>query len=143
MRTFLTSSVRRPSVGWLWAVALLVLPACDPVFRIDGVPDAPVHNLNQGVTPRSGLIFCDIEKPLGRHCASDAEKIVGTRLAAAATALTSGQSGVAIGLDDSRAALGRCGGEPEAVTFQCPFPGGCEVCLNCGGVIGPIFPDAN
>ena len=64
--------------------------------------------------PHTTLVFCDIEKPLERHCATAIEKATGVRLNAAAVALVAGQSGGNIGLDESPEARARCGGEPEA-----------------------------
>ena len=134
MRNCLHSKFGRPHVGWLfWPLALLILPNCS--FDRTGV--APEAN----PLPHTSLIFCDIERPLQRHCATDIEKATGVRQNAAAVALVAGQSGGAIGLDESPAARARCGGEPEAVTFQGPFPTGNPLCLN-GFAIGlPADPD--
>lgn len=76
------------------------------------------------------VLFCDIEKQNGRHCASADEKATGIALTAAAEALVSGQTGMS-GLDFSPAALARCNGEPEAVEFEGAFPQGTGICLNC------------
>ena len=139
MRDSLKASVRW-SLGWLWAaVALLVLPNCS--FNVSGLGPLP-RNLDPGPTPHTSAIFCDIEKDAGRHCATAADKAMGVRLAAAAVALNTGQTST-IGLDESPAALARCGGEPEAVLFQGAFPEGYSVCLNCGAVLGPTYADAN
>ena len=62
------------------------------------------------------VLFCDIQKVNGRHCASADERNTGIALTAAAEALVTGQTS-SIGLDFSEAALGRCNGEPEAVEF--------------------------
>jgi hypothetical protein len=120
------------------ALGLVALPDCSFTAPASG----PGPNLKQGSTPRTSAIFCDIEVPLGRHCASDDEIAIGVRLSEAAVALTRRDSST-IGIDDSPAALGRCGGRPEAVTFRCPFPEGCPVCLNCLDAIGPAQPHAN
>src|SRR5438477_8708957 len=100
MRDCLKSSGRWLSVGWFWALVLLVLPNC--TFSPGGL--GPTNNLYTGSAPHSSAIFCDIEK--GRHCATDADKAVGIRLASAAEALVAGQTS-SIGLDDSPAALAR------------------------------------
>ncbi len=76
------------------------------------------------------VLFCDIQKANGRHCASADEQVSGIALTAAAEALVSGQTS-AIGLDFSPAALGRCNGQPEAVTFEGMFPQGTGICLDC------------
>jgi hypothetical protein len=139
MRTFLRSSVRRLCIGWYWVLGLLVLPNC--TFNPGGLGPGP--NLWPGSTPRADAIFCDIEKPLGRHCASDMEKVLGIRLSEAALALNTGRTS-SIGLDYSADALSRCSGEPEAVEFQGAFPEGFSVCVNCGGVVWTAsYPDVN
>jgi hypothetical protein len=124
MRDFLKRRVRWPSVGWLWVVALLALPDC---------------GFSAGSTtfrPRTTAVFCDIEKPLfGRHCASDAEKARGIRLAAGAVALTTGAT-TDVALDESPASLAACGGQPEAVLFYGAFPEGQAACVN-GIDVGP------
>ncbi|PYR74860.1 MAG: hypothetical protein DMF86_17080 [Acidobacteria bacterium] len=76
------------------------------------------------------VLFCDIQKVNGRHCASADERNTGIALTAAAEALVTGQTS-SIGLDFSEAALGRCNGEPEAVEFEGPFPQGTGICLDC------------
>jgi len=96
----------------------------------------PGSNLEPGPLPRTTLIFCDVERPLQRHCATDIDKAVGIRLAAGAVALNTGlTSPGGIGLDESPDALARCNGEPEAVVFQGAFPEGEPTCLN-GTVVG-------
>ena len=137
MRDFLKSSARYLSVGWFWAVALLVLPNCS--FQAGAV--GPETNLNPGLSPHDSVILCDIE--MARHCASAEEQAMGTRLASAALALNEGKPGTNIGLDDSPDALGRCSGGPEAVIYQGPFPRGYAVCVNCDDVIGPVYADTN
>jgi hypothetical protein len=141
MRKFLTVSGRCLSVGWFWAFVLLVLPNCG--LETGGL-GGPANNLFRGSSPHTAAIMCDIEK--GRHCATDAEKKSGIRLASAAEALVAGQTSN-IGLDDSPAALARCAtitGGPEAVEFRGAFPKGYAVCLNCGDTLGAAFyPDAN
>jgi hypothetical protein len=129
-----------------WAAILTVLPGCDQLFGLDRVtPDATTpdagFNLVRGPLPRTGVVFCDIEE--ARRCATASDKAEGIRLAEAATALLEGRSSN-IALDDSPAALSRCGGEPEAVVMNGPFPQGLPICLNCGEVLGPgkVNPDA-
>jgi hypothetical protein len=123
------------STGWLWfwAAALLVLPNCG----LDTRGTAPLTNLNRGATPRSSAIFCDIERPAGRRCATPADIVGAIRLKDAAVALVEGRTSTIGGLDDSPAALARCGGQPEVVEFHGPFPEGSAICLNCGSAIGP------
>ena len=133
MRKFLKSRVNWSGVGWFWfwGVALLVLPNC----TLDRSGLGVASNVNRGPTPRTSTVFCDIERPETRHCASPEEIAAAIRLKGAAVALVAGQTSD-MGLDDSPAALARCGGGPEVVTFQGPFPQGSPVCLNCS-VIGP------
>jgi hypothetical protein len=139
MRDFLKRRVGRPSVGWLWVVALLALPDC--TFNAGGVGSGP--NLYPGTAPHNSAIFCDIEKESGRHCATATDMAMGIRFSAAAVALNTGQTST-IGLDDSPEALARCGGDPEAVTFQGAFPEGLGVCVNCLEVVGTVsYPTAN
>jgi hypothetical protein len=132
MRNFLKSAGRWLGIGWFWAGVLLVLPNCG--LNSTGLGGPPPPNLNAGSEPRSDAIFCDIEKPSGRHCATDMEKTIGISLSDAAVALNEGRTS-SIGLDYSEAALANCGGEPEAVEYQGMFPEGLPVCVNCGEVI--------
>jgi hypothetical protein len=137
MRDFLKASGRFVSVGWFWVGVLLVLPNCS--FHPGFV--GPGDNLSKGAAPHSSAIFCDIEA--SRHCSTAEERGMGIRLASAAVALNKGDSNP-IGLDDSPAALARCGGVAEAVVFRGAFPEGFGVCLNCGDVIGTAtYPDVN
>jgi hypothetical protein len=122
MRHVLKSSARWLAVGWFWPLVLLVLPNCS--FHPN-----PGNNLQPGHQPLTTLIFCDVEQPQQRHCATDADKALGILLAAGAVALNTGQSS-AIGLDESPDALARCGGQPEAVLLFGPFPQGAPTCLN-------------
>jgi hypothetical protein len=105
-------------------LALVGHAACQRIIAIQ--PD-------RGSSPWTGKVMCNIEKPSGRHCASADEVATGIRLAAAAEALSTGQTST-IGIDDSPAALGRCNGTPEAVQFEGPFPQGSALCLNCAVV---------
>jgi hypothetical protein len=125
MSRSLTSSACRLRAGWFWPLVLVALPNC--TFDPQGVSNTP--NLVPGPTPRTTLIFCDVERPLQRHCATVADKALGVRLSEAALALNTGRTSV-IGLDDSPAALARCGGEPEAVPFLGAFPEGQPTCVN-------------
>jgi hypothetical protein len=100
-------------------------------------------NLKAGTTPRSSAVFCDIETEAARHCATETEKATGIRLASAAVALVTGKT-AAFALDDSPAALARCSGEPEVVTFRGSFPEGLPVCVNCGEALTPnVYADVN
>ena len=110
-----------------WFSVLFVLPNCG--FE-HGMLAGPGPNLPTGAKPWDSVIFCDIEKVLGRHCATARDMAAGIRLSEAAVAITEGRSST-VGLDDSPEALARCGGEPEAVLFEGPFPQGMPVCLNC------------
>ena len=118
--------------GGFWVAVLLLLPNC----TVDRSGLLSV-NFRRGELPRESAIFCDIEKPV-RRCAATLEpeeRDTAIRLSEAATALAEGRSNP-IGLDDSAEALARCGGEPEAVFFEGPFPQGLPVCINCD-IIGP------
>lgn len=129
MRRFLKSSVRLLKAGGFWAAVVLVLPNC--AFNPGGL--GQVTNFEGGY-PRTDAIFCDIERPLGRHCATDAELARGIRLSEAAIALAEGRSSD-VALDDSADAIADCGG-PRAILFQGPFPDGFGVCVNCDDAIG-------
>jgi hypothetical protein len=120
------------SLAWLAPLAFLALPNC--TFHSPGI--SPGNNVFPGTRPRTSAIFCDIEQPLGRHCATAADLATGIPLGHAAVALARGETGN-IGLDFSADALARCGGSPEAVTFRCAFPEGCPVCVKCLEAIGP------
>jgi len=125
MRDVLKSTVRRLSAGWFWPLVLLALPNCS--FSAGSLSSGP--NLFPGPNPKTTLILCDVEKVLERHCATDADKAIGIRLSDAAVALNTGRTS-SIGLDDSPAALARCGGQPEAVPYIGAFPEGEASCLN-------------
>ena len=132
MRNSLHSKFGRPHVGWLfWPLALLILPNCS--FN---------RTAGNNPLPHTTLVFCDIERPLERHCATPAEiataaGIKHLRLNEAAVALVAGQSGGDYGIDDSPAARARCGGGPEAVYFRGPFPVGNPMCVTSSNAFGP------
>jgi hypothetical protein len=125
--------VQRLGTGWFWLSVVLILPNCS--FSVSAGPDP--NNLDRGPFPRDSVVFCDIEKALGRRCATSTDLATGIRLSEAAIALNEGRTSN-VGLDDSAAALAKCGGEPEAILFEGPFPQGFPVCLNCG-VIGTTY----
>ena len=133
MRDPQSSSTSWASAGWICLLAFLALPNCS--FDVSGL--ALPRNFEPGAAPLNSAIFCDIEEMTGRRCATDEDKAVGVRLAAAAVALNTGQTSV-IGLDESPEARARCAGEPEAVTVHASFPEGLAVCLNCS-VIGSTY----
>ena len=118
MHDFARRMVKRLRIGWFLPLVVLVLPNC--TFEPRLVP-----------TPTFTAVFCDIEKPPAeaRHCASEDENANGLRLAEAAIALNRGDTHV-LGLDDSPAALARCGGRKEAVYFQGPVPEGQPTCVD-------------
>src|SRR5207247_2875778 len=121
--------------SWICAAVLLALPACS--FHIGNL------NAYRGPLPHNGAVFCEIEKRSEpRHCAGGDELLLGIPLSHAAIAFTVADVSN-IGLDYSPDAKARCGGGPEAVTFEGPFPDGYPVCLNCLATIGPVFPDTN
>src|SRR5437016_501044 len=95
LRDFSRRSVRRLGIGWLWALVVLALPNCAFDPTIHDLPPSP------NPLPHTTLVYCDIERPLGRHCATDTEKATGIPLEAAAVALVAGQSGGNIALDES------------------------------------------
>src|SRR5262249_10387539 len=94
MRDRLKSTVRWVGSTWFWPLVLLVLP--DSGFHAN----VTQYNLKPGPFPQTTLVLCDVEKPQERHCASDVDKAMGIRLAAAAVALNTGQT-AAFGLDES------------------------------------------
>ncbi len=137
MRYRLTMKPGWERLIWLWVVVLLTLPNCR--FEVGGL--GPLDNFTGGATPRTSAIFCDIEShTVARRCATAADLSAGVPLEQAAIALNRRQTNN-IGLDFSdaaRTALG-CGATPVAITFEGAFPEGTAACLNCGGVIGPVF----
>ena len=140
MRDFLKAGVRRLPSAWFWALVLLVLPNCS--FEPGGL--GPLPNLDQGPSPHSSAIMCDIEKyqDPARRCATAQDLAMGIPLAQAAEALVTGRASN-IGLDYSSAAQAVCGaGVPQAIDFQGSFPDGYAVCLNCGAVIPVPHADA-
>jgi hypothetical protein len=128
MGRFLVTSEWWVKAAWVLPVALLALPNC---------------TFTHGVSaPATSAVFCDMRVNLQeRRCATAADLAMGIRLPEAAIALAQGQSS-AIGIDDSPAALARCAGQPEAVTFAGPFPKGSVACIdpdNFGA--GNFYPD--
>jgi hypothetical protein len=132
----------KSTLGWLGLAAFLTLPNC----TLDRSVIVPPARFNPGTQPWDSAIFCDVEsQAVARHCASPAEVSTGIPLAQAAVALVKGQSDN-VGLDYSPAAIAAAGcapGQPVAITFLSPFPEGISKCLNCGGVIGPVYTDVN
>jgi hypothetical protein len=133
MRGFLMARIRRLRVNWFWPLALLVVPGCG-LDTSGSCGAACSFNAKPGPGPRSGVVFCEIEKPhIGpRDCATDEQiKSLAIRLAAGAEALVAGESS-SFGLDYSSEAQGHCGtGKPELVEFEGKFPDGLPVCANC------------
>jgi hypothetical protein len=121
----------KTTAGWLVPLAYLALPNCSFSNSVGSS-----QNLQPGPQPRNSVVFCDIERVLGRHCATASDLASGVPLSRAAVDLVRRNSSV-IGLDYSSEALARCGGGPEAVRFQCPFPNGCPVCVKCIDAMGP------
>ena len=135
MRDFLKAGLRRLGAGGIWALALLSLPNC--ALERGGI--AGPTNLNRGSSPESSAVFCDIERPGPRTCATDEEVAMGLRLSETAVALVAGRT-APWGIDDSPAARLSCGGSPQKVMFDGPFPEGSAVCINCSVI---PFPHAD
>jgi len=129
----------RPGLGWLGVVVLLALPSCS--LNESGLCPTCGPNVSAGPAPQSTVIFCDVEKE--RHCATSDDHAVGMPLDHAAIALATGEAPTTVGLDYSSAALAACGGKPQAVVFQGPFPTGASVCVNCLSVIPSTFANPN
>src|SRR5262245_12600010 len=107
MREFLRARIR-----WLgfWPLALLALPGCS-LDASGNCGAACSFNTNPGPLPRSGTIFCDIEKlPADqRECATDDQiNSPAIRMAAGAEALVTGQNST-FGLDYRAPAQAHCG----------------------------------
>ena len=133
MRVFLKTGLRRLGTGWIWALALLTLPNC---ALEEGGLGGPA-NLDRGPTPESSAVFCDIESSATpRTCATDAEVAAGLRLNEAAEAMVAGRT-APWGIDDSATARSHCGGNPEKVVFNGPYPQGMPVCINCSVIPSP------
>jgi hypothetical protein len=133
MRDSVVRRVRRLRSNWIWPLALLALPACGyPDFQYC---DPVCFNVDPGPEPRSSVVFCQIEKPEHRHCASAQEiaDLDGLTVAAGAIALVTNQSGTAA-LDYSPSACDP--GVPQVVEFEGPFPDGFPVCVNCAAAAG-------
>ncbi len=110
--------------GWLVPLVYLALPNCS----FEGqTADPPLRN----------GIYCDIENPVARRCATQADLDMGIRLSEAALALVKGETSHLV-IDDSPAARALCpGNEPQVVEYASDFPKGIPVCLNCGNSVGP------
>ena len=120
-----------PGVGWLWALALLVLPGCADIIGLE--PWDPADS-------PTTLVFCDIPKPDLPQCIAPGDIGMGIRQASAAVALNTGDSNT-ITIDESSAALAACAsttGGPQSVVFEGPFPQGLPTC-----VAPSSFTDAN
>jgi len=131
VRDFLTARVRWLGVNWFWPLALLALPGCGlPISGLGDCGGACVFNVDPGPEPRSGVVFCQIEKPGSRHCASPQEidDLDSLTLAAGAEALVLKQGG-RIALDYSPNDCDPPG--PQVVEFEGRFPEGLPVCVNC------------
>jgi hypothetical protein len=142
MRDYFAARLRWLRVNWLLPLALLMLPACGlPTSGgcidcgCDNCADEGGPNLDPGPEPLDNAVFCDIETPGGRTCASDAliadPDVVRLSQGAEALVVSLGSS---IALDYSADALARCGGKPEAVEFYNNFPDGTPICVNCSAV---------
>ena len=125
MPDFLKRRVGRPSVGWLWPLALLALPSCADIIGIDPwTADAALTT----------AVFCDIPKPPppAPLCIKPDEIPLGIRQASAAVSLNTGDTGT-ITIDESETALAACAadtGGPQAVEFLSIFPNGKGGCLD-------------
>ena len=135
----------------LLLLVITALPACGQLLSTsEEVPlpsrtePDPGMNLINGSYPRSGAVFCDIERIGARRCAAAEDKARGIPLERAAIALNAGGH-YPFALDYSAASKMKCNGEPEVVVFQGLFPDGLPVCVNCGDVLGPgkAYPEPN
>ncbi len=110
----------------LWAVV-----AVPPLLSVTGCSFSAREGavFHPGPMPRQAVIFCDIERH--RECAVPYYIPMGVELSVEKRvhALMGGKSSM-YALDSSSEALGRCGGQPEKVYFQGPFPEGQAVALN-------------
>ncbi len=122
---------RLASLAWLAPLVFLALPNC--VFH---PPTSTPPNLQPGDPPLGSAVFCDIEQPLGRRCATSQDLATGIRLSHRAVALALGETSN-VALDFSPAARATCSGAPQAIVFRCQFPQGCPICLKCIQAIGP------
>ncbi len=129
----------KSAAGWLIPLAVLLLPNCS-------LSHAVRTNIVRGDTPRSSVVFCDVENmAVARRCATAADLASGMaiRLSDAAIALADRESSNVV-LDDTATGIAACSGVPQVITYRCPFPDGCPYCLNCS-VIGSsgTYADAN
>lgn len=129
MLSFRTSGDRWVRLTWVLPLALLALPNCS-----SHTPTPfPQFSFPSGTT----LVPCDINLEIPeRHCSTAHELDVSVRLNDAAVGLVQGRRGVRWGIDDSPAALARCGGQPETILFSGEFPYGDLFCLDPAAV-GP------
>jgi hypothetical protein len=137
---------RRWLGAWVFPLALLALPNC--LLDSGGYDDVgdPMQAFDPGTEPLSSAIMCEIPVPvlaLGgaeSECAADQDEVdAGISLAAAATALAEGQSGI-FKLDFSPAVVSGCGGFPKKTAFfEGNYPDGMTLCLNCGQQIPMVF----
>src|SRR5262245_6265898 len=133
VRDFLERRVGRPSVGWLWPLALLALPGCADLLGGD--------DWSSEKFPTTA-VFCDIPKPPPAEplCMFPDEIPLGIRQASAAVSLNTGQLNT-LTVDESEGALAACAdstGGPQAVEFLSAFPNGQPGCAD-----PTVFTDAN
>jgi hypothetical protein len=127
---------------WVLPLALLTLPGCADIIGLEPWHDP--SNLDRGPQPWSGAVFCDIEKPAGRRCATDAEMSDPDimHLSAGAEALVVNQKSN-VALDFSADAQAACGtNKAQLVEFENDFPDGTPICVNCL-VVAATASDAN
>ena len=103
------------------ALSLLTLPNC---YRPAKPPAGAITRVPLGST----LVECDISTE--RVCATDIDVAMGVRIADAAVALVQGDDGKFLGIDDSPAAVARCGPNGEVITFRGEFPAGSQICVD-------------
>jgi hypothetical protein len=139
------------SVGWFWAAVLLVLPGCNAVFGLDETQQAP--NLDRGGIPRNFAVFCDIEsRSSPRRCATDTEvanvnplngssqddqgNLILPQSRAAVALNVRASANLAFDYSQIDTPGYACGGYPQVVTYESPFPEGSAVCVKPIDVFG-------